>query len=183
MIAIIDHYDSFTYNIVHYLKDFRVDVFYPKQVKLEELEKYSHIILSPGYGHPKDCKVALRVLQQYYKSKKILGVCLGHQTIALFFKSKIAGLEFPCHGKSSLITSCSGRLFHGIEGGFQVGRYHSLYVEELGKDLEASCYTQDGVLMAFEHRELPIFGVQFHPESILSDCGKQILINFIKTVN
>ncbi|MCE3039188.1 anthranilate synthase component II [Helicobacter anatolicus] len=179
MIALIDHYDSFTYNIVHYLKDFDIQVFLPHEVMIKDLDSYSHIILSPGYGHPKDCKIALEILKHYHQKKKILGICLGHQIIALYFGSKILKLKHPCHGKEEKITHYQGRLFKNIKGDLAVGRYHSLYVAKLGRSLMANCYSQDGVLMAFEHESLPIFGLQFHPESVLSNYGKEFLLNFL----
>ncbi|SQH71315.1 anthranilate synthase component II [Helicobacter mustelae] len=179
MILLIDHYDSFTYNIVHYLKDFPLLVRHPQELDREEIHHYSHLILSPGPGHPKDCKVALEILECYHKSKKILGICLGHQIIAYYFGSKIAGLSAPMHGKISKISMHQGRLFTGIGEEFFVGRYHSLHVSDLKPPLRACAYSDDGILMALEHRDLPIFGLQFHPESILSDFGKEILRNFV----
>lgn len=178
-IALIDHYDSFTYNIVHYLKDFDIAVFYPNQIDETYLQKASHIILSPGYGHPKDAKETLSVLQRFYQQKKILGICLGHQIIAYYFNSKIRKLKNPCHGKTFLATHQDGILFKDVPKNFKIGRYHSLCVAQLNKVLRANCFSDDGVLMGFEHTKLPIFGLQFHPESILSDFGKKILLNFL----
>lgn len=179
-IAMIDHYDSFTYNIVYYLKDFNLEVFYPHKIDWDFLEESSHIIFSPGYGHPKDMKQSLKILEKIYFKKPILGICLGHQIIAYFFGSKICKLKNPFHGKTSLVTHSGSLLFQNIPHSFQVGRYHSLCVEDLQEPLRAICLSDDSVLMGLEHKTLPIYGLQFHPESILSKYGKEILMNFLE---
>ncbi|WP_104697555.1 MULTISPECIES: anthranilate synthase component II [unclassified Helicobacter] len=179
-ITMIDHYDSFTYNIVHYLKDFNLKVFYPHQIDWKFLENSSHVIFSPGYGHPKEMKHSLKILEKIYLKKPILGICLGHQIIAHFFNSKVCRLKNPFHGKTSVVTHYNSSLFQGIPNQFQVGRYHSLCVKNLQEPLRVNCLSDDGVVMGLEHQELPIYGLQFHPESILSRYGKDILMNFLK---
>lgn len=181
-IVMIDHYDSFTYNIVHYLKDFNIKTFYYDKVDWDYLEESSHIILSPGHGHPKDMSNTLAILEKFYAIKPILGICLGHQIIAYFFNSQVGKLSQPYHGKISRVKICykESALYKDIPQEFNVGRYHSLHVQTLSTDLRKNCISFDGVIMGLEHRVLPIFGLQFHPESILSEYGRDILLNFIK---
>lgn len=181
-IAMIDHYDSFTYNIVHYLKDFEIKTFYCNKVDWDYLQEASHIILSPGHGHPKDMKNTLAILKRFYTIKPILGICLGHQIIAYFFDSQVGKLSQPYHGKISKIRVCykESLLYRHMPEEFNVGRYHSLHVQSLSAHLRKSCISSDGIIMGLEHRVLPIFGLQFHPESILSEYGREILLNFIE---
>ena len=177
-IVLIDHYDSFTYNIVHALKMHEVMVFSPDGIDWGCLDLASHIILSPGFGHPRDARVSLEILKKYQGKKPILGICLGHQIIGHFFGSEIARLEAPCHGKEFVARHQGGVLFEGVPTSFRIGRYHSLYVKRLGEGLRGNCFSSDGILMGLEHESLPIFGLQFHPESILSEFCPEILRNF-----
>lgn len=180
---LIDNYDSFTYNIVQYLKELGVTpkVFENDKITIEQLRDldFEHIIISPGAGNPDTAGVSMSVIQEFYTDKKILGVCLGHQCIAQFFGAKIVRAKEPCHGKVSEIIHTKSRLFDGIPETFEVTRYHSLLVEDLPDVLTETAKTSDGICMALEHKTLPLYGVQFHPEAILSQYGHKIFENFI----
>ncbi|PAF48906.1 hypothetical protein BKH41_04570 [Helicobacter sp. 12S02232-10] len=181
-IAMIDNYDSFTYNLVHYIEalDQKIDVFKNDGIALKDLDSYSHILISPGFGNPQDAKINMDLIKHYAASKKILGVCLGHQCIAEAYGGKISRLFAPVHGKASIINLLPCALFEGLGSSLMVGRYHSLYVSSLGEELIALAYDNDGVIMALKHKLYDVYGVQFHPESVLSDGGKKILENFLK---
>ncbi len=180
---LIDNYDSFTYNIVQYLKELGITpkVFENDKITIEQLRDldFEHIIISPGAGNPDTAGISMEVIREFYKDKKILGVCLGHQCIAQFFGAKIVKAKEPCHGKVSEIIHTKSRLFKDIPEKFEVTRYHSLLVEDLPDLLIETAKTSDGICMAFEHKSLPIYGVQFHPEAILSQYGHKIFENFI----
>lgn len=180
---LIDNYDSFTYNIVQYLKELGVTpkVFENDKVTVDELRSmnFQRIIISPGAGNPDTAGVSMQVIKEFYKEKKIFGVCLGHQCIAKFFGSKIVRADEPCHGKVSEIRHAESRLFRNIPPKFNVTRYHSLVVKNLGEELIETARTAGGINMAIEHKSLPIYGVQFHPEAILSEYGHRIFENFI----
>ncbi|PAF45122.1 aminodeoxychorismate/anthranilate synthase component II [Helicobacter sp. 11S02596-1] len=180
-IAMIDNYDSFTYNLVHYIEalDHSIDVFKNDAITLEALAPYSHILISPGFGSPKDAKISVGAIRHYAKSKKILGVCLGHQCIAEAFGGEVARLPEPIHGKACRIDLLPCALFAGLGTCLEVGRYHSLHVCSLGEELLGIAYDKNGVVMALKHRCYDIYGVQFHPESVLSFGGKKILENFL----
>lgn len=180
MIALIDNYDSFTYNIVHYLEELgeEVEVFEAKNIG--DLSLFSHLIISPGAGKPSEAVESLEVIRKYAGVKPILGICLGHQCIAHFFGGKVEKGKEPIHGKTSKLSFTPHFLFEGMNQGDEVMRYHSLCVNELGDELRAIAWSEDGVVMALEHKNLPIYGVQYHPESILSQNGKILLENFIK---
>uniref|UniRef100_UPI0040285C58 anthranilate synthase component II n=1 Tax=Candidatus Scatousia sp. TaxID=3085663 RepID=UPI0040285C58 len=180
---LIDNYDSFTYNIVQYLRELGVNpvVFENDRVNISELRKmeFESIIISPGAGNPHTAGISMQVIEEFYKEKKILGVCLGHQCIAKFFGADVVKANEPCHGKVSQIVHTKSQLFNGIPEKFDVTRYHSLVVENVSGCLSETAKTFDGINMAIEHKELPIFGVQFHPEAILSQYGHEIFKNFI----
>lgn len=180
---LIDNYDSFTYNIVQYLKELGVTpkVFENDKITIEQLRDldFEHIIISPGAGNPDTAGISMEVIREFYKDKKILGVCLGHQCIAQFFGAKIVRAKEPCHGKVSEIIHTKSRLFDGIPENFEVTRYHSLLVEDLPDVLIETAKISDGICMALEHKTLPLYGVQFHPEAILSQYGHKIFENFI----
>lgn len=180
---LIDNYDSFTYNIVQYLEELgcRVDVFENDKITVEELKQidFKSIILSPGAGNPDNAGISLDVLKEFYKTKKILGICLGHQCIAQFFGGKIVKAQEPVHGKVSKIYHNNSVLFNNIPDGFDAARYHSLAVENLPECLMQTAKTLDGINMAYQHKNYPIFGVQFHPEAILTQYGHKLLENFI----
>lgn len=183
---LIDNYDSFTYNIVQYLEELGVEpkIFENDKVTIDELKSldFDSIIISPGAGNPDTAGISMAVLEEFYKTKKILGICLGHQCIAKFFGANIAKSKNPTHGKTSKIFVCeNSNLFKNLPKNFDVTRYHSLEVEKssMPPDLKITAETQDGIIMALEHNALPIYGVQFHPEAILTQYGHELLRNFI----
>lgn len=184
---LIDNYDSFTYNIVQYLEELGVEpkIFENDKVTIDELKSldFDSIIISPGAGNPDTAGISMTVLEEFYKTKKILGICLGHQCIAKFFGANIAKSKNPTHGKTSKIFVCdNSKLFQNLPQNFDVTRYHSLEVEKssMPPDLKITAETQDGTIMALEHNALPIYGVQFHPEAILTQYGHELLKNFIE---
>ena len=179
---LIDNYDSFTYNIVQYLQELGVEpkVFENDKITINELKQlnFNSIIISPGAGNPDTAGISTDVIKEFYKTKKILGICLGHQCIAQFFGGKIVKSENPTHGKTSKIYfDEQSKLFKGLPQGFEVTRYHSLEVKDV--PLKITAKTADGTIMAIEHETLPIYGVQFHPEAILTQYGHELLYNFI----
>ena len=185
MLVMIDNYDSFTYNLVQYLGELGEDivVYRNDQVAIEEIEalKPDHIVISPGPGQPSDSGISNQVIQQMGLNTPILGVCLGHQCIAHVFGGRVSRAERLMHGKTSNVYHNGRGLYNGVPSPFQATRYHSLIVEEpLPDELEVSAFTRDGEIMGLRHKDLPISGVQFHPESILTEHGKRILRNFLK---
>lgn len=191
-VILIDNYDSFTYNIVQYLRELGVNpkVFKNDEITIAELKKldqelkFSSIIISPGPKNPDESGISMDVIGEFYKTKKILGVCLGHQCIAQYFGCKIVKAEEPMHGKVSKIyfEGVNGYpLFESLEQGFEATRYHSLVVdnESLTECIQPLAYTDDRVLMALKHKNYPAYGVQFHPEAILTQGGMRLLLNFI----
>lgn len=184
---LIDNYDSFTYNIVQYLEELGIEpkIFENDKVTIDELKSldFDSIIISPGAGNPDTAGISMAVLEEFYKTKKILGICLGHQCIAKFFGANIAKSKNPTHGKTSKIFVCeNSKLFKNLPKSFDVTRYHSLEVEKssMPSNLKITAETQDGTIMALEHNALPIYGVQFHPEAILTQYGHELLKNFIE---
>ena len=181
---LIDNYDSFTYNIVQYLEELGIqpNIYENDKITIEELKKikFNSIIISPGAGTPDTAGISMQVINEFYKTKKILGICLGHQCIAQFFGGKVIKSPNPTHGKTSQIFfKQKSKLFKDIPEGFNTTRYHSLIVENLPECLKATAQTKDNIIMALEHQKLPIYGVQFHPEAILTEYGHKILENFI----
>lgn len=184
---LIDNYDSFTYNVVQYLEELGIEpkIFENDKVTIDELKSldFDSIIISPGAGNPDTAGISMAVLEEFYKTKKILGICLGHQCIAKFFGANIAKSKNPTHGKTSKIFVCeNSKLFKNLPKNFDVTRYHSLEVEKssMPSSLKITAETQDGTIMALEHDALPIYGVQFHPEAILTQYGHELLRNFIE---
>ncbi len=184
---LIDNYDSFTYNVVQYLEELGIEpkIFENDKVTIDELKSldFDSIIISPGAGNPDTAGISMAVLEEFYKTKKILGICLGHQCIAKFFGANIAKSKNPTHGKTSKIFVCeNSKLFKNLPKSFDVTRYHSLEVEKssMPSNLKITAETQDGTIMALEHDALPIYGVQFHPEAILTQYGHELLRNFIE---
>lgn len=184
-ILLIDNYDSFTYNLVHYFADLgaEVDVRRNDAVTPEEAYKYKAIILSPGPCDPDRAGVCLDVIAGD-KSTPLLGVCLGHQSIGQSFGGKVIRADQPMHGKTSLVKHTDKGIFKGIKNPFTATRYHSLIVERssLPDSLEITAETDDGTIMGLQHKTLPIHGVQFHPESIASEEGHKILKNFLNII-
>ncbi|HZI50937.1 MAG TPA: aminodeoxychorismate/anthranilate synthase component II [Terriglobia bacterium] len=184
MILVIDNYDSFTYNLVQYLGEMghELRVFRNNRVSLEEIErlKPSHIVISPGPGAPNDAGISENVIQYFHKTIPILGVCLGHQAIGEVFGGKIVRAATLMHGKTSPILHDSKTVFKGLPQGFPATRYHSLVVTDVPACLEVSAQTAEGVVMGLRHRDYPVEGIQFHPESIMTVVGKQLLANFME---
>lgn len=183
---LIDNYDSFTYNIVQYLLELGIEpkIFENDKITIDELKNlnFQSIIISPGAGNPDTAGISMEIIKEFYKTKKILGICLGHQCIAQFFGGKVVKSKSPTHGKTSKIYfDKNSKLFKDIKQGFSATRYHSLEVNELPSELKISAATHDGTIMAIEHNKLPIYGVQFHPEAILSEFGHKLLQNFLTT--
>ena len=190
MIIVLDNYDSFTYNLVHYFKEIgqEVKVYRNDQKKVEEILdlKPNFIVISPGPSKPTNAGICIDLVKEIVKNKKkipILGVCLGHQVIAEAFGGKVIQSGKPIHGKVSKIFHKNSKLFSKISNPFNATRYHSLIIDkqELPSCLNITASTEDGTIMAVEHKNLYIFGVQFHPESISTDSGHQLLKNFLKT--
>jgi anthranilate synthase/aminodeoxychorismate synthase-like glutamine amidotransferase len=184
MIAVIDNYDSFTYNLVQYLGELgaEVRVFRNDTVSVEELKALTptHVVISPGPGTPDDAGISQQVITDIGTGCPTLGVCLGHQCIGQVFGGRVVRAPRLMHGKTSPIHHDGEYLFAGLPVPFQATRYHSLIVEEpLPEPLKRTAFTDEGELMGLRHRELPIFGVQFHPESILTPDGKRLLRNFL----
>ena len=190
MLVLIDNYDSFTYNLVHYFKEIgqEVVVYRNDQKKVEEILdlRPNFIVISPGPSKPSNAGICIDLVKEIVNKKKkipILGVCLGHQVIAEAFGGKVIQSGKPIHGKVSKIFHKNSKLFSKISNPFNATRYHSLIIDkqELPNCLKITASTEDNTIMAVEHKKLYIFGVQFHPESISTDSGHQLLKNFLKT--
>jgi anthranilate synthase/aminodeoxychorismate synthase-like glutamine amidotransferase len=184
MILVIDNYDSFTYNLVQYLGELGADLQVRRNdaVTLDEVEAMnpSHIVISPGPGDPDDGGISLDVICSFYERTPILGVCLGHQCIGAAFGGRVGRAPRLMHGKTSPIYHDGTGIFQGVPSPFEATRYHSLIVHEPLPDcLLMTASTAEGEMMALRHRTAPVIGVQFHPESILTEHGKHILHNFM----
>ena len=184
---LIDNYDSFTYNIVQYLLELGADlrIFKNDEVTVAKLEKlnFDSIIISPGPGNPDNSGISMDVIKKFAPDKKILGICLGHQCIAKSFGCQIIKAKTPVHGKvSEIIFEPGEALFDGIPQNFKATRYHSLVVdnESITPKIIPIANTKDNVIMALRHTKYRIYGVQFHPEAILSEYGKKLLANFLE---
>jgi anthranilate synthase component 2 len=185
VICLIDNYDSFTFNLVHYFGDLGEDVRVYRNDRITSAEIVAAdpdaIVLSPGPCTPKDAGICLDLIAAAAETIPILGVCLGHQAIGDAFGGKVVRAPTPVHGKLSEIRHEGAGIFHGINAPFQATRYHSLVVERasLPDDLAVTADTADGLIMGLAHRRLPVHGVQFHPESIASEHGHSMLKNFL----
>lgn len=185
-IAVIDNYDSFTYNLVHYLEDLEADVtvYRNDEVELDELQPFDKILLSPGPGIPDEAGLLKEIIRKYKDSKSILGVCLGQQAIAEVFGGTISNLNKVFHGVATQLTLAVNdeSLFKGIDDKILVGRYHSWIVDSqhFPDVLEVTSYDSNHEIMSLRHKTLDIRGVQFHPESVLTPHGKQMLQNWLK---
>lgn len=185
MLLMIDNYDSFVYNLVRYFEEIgeEVEVVRNNKINLDSIDinKYSGIIISPGPKNPKESGLCLDIIDKFKEDIPMLGICLGHQCIGYYFGSKIVKGEKPMHGKISEITHDNKGIFHGVKNPLKVTRYHSLVVnnEELPKELEIIAQTSDEVIMGIKHNNLPVYGVQFHPEAELTEEGHKILKNFV----
>ncbi len=186
-IGFIDNFDSFVYNLVRYVRESRqVEICIQRntQIDFSELEDCDALVLSPGPGIPSEAGKLLEVIERFYNSKPLLGVCLGHQALGTFFGNKLIQSTAPIHGKASTIEIQNpGILFKNLETKLAVGRYHSWQILlNQNSELKATAYTEDGTLMAFEHQSKPIYGVQFHPESILTPAGRIIIDNWMSSI-
>ena len=185
MILMIDNYDSFVYNLDRYLQRLgqKTLVVRSDAITVEAISRLSldAIVISPGPKSPDEAGCSMEVVRRLSEHTPILGVCLGHQAIGQAFGGRIVRARAPMHGKSSIIHHDGTPLFRDIPGRFQVGRYHSLVIEptSLPSTLVATAWADDGTIMAVQHVEYPVFGVQFHPESILTVAGYQVLANFL----
>ena len=187
MLLVIDNYDSFTYNLVQYLGELgeTIEVRRNDRVTIDEIEsdlRPNRIVISPGPGTPNDAGITLKVIQEFSGKVPLLGVCLGHQAIGQAFGGRVIRAPELMHGKASEVRHDGKTIFAGLDDRFLAGRYHSLIVEKesLPSCLEVSASTADDIIMGLRHRQLKVEGVQFHPESILTSDGKQLLANFLK---
>ncbi len=185
MILLIDNYDSFTFNLAQYLGQMgqKIEIRRNDQITLDEIEELNpeRIIISPGPCTPKEAGISVPVIQRFAGKIPILGVCLGHQAIGAAFGGRVIRAQKLMHGKTSDIQHDSKTIFHGLPRPFLATRYHSLIVERksLPRTLEISAETSDGTIMGLRHRKLRVEGVQFHPESVLTEAGFQLLKNFL----
>jgi len=193
VIIVIDNYDSFTYNLVQYLGELgaelpvasEVQVYRNDQISLAEIRQLqpAAVVISPGPGRPEDAGISLELIKELGPSLPILGVCLGHQSIGQVFGGKIVSAPVLMHGKTSQVEHAGTGVFQGVESPMIATRYHSLVIEKQScpEVLEITAWVEDGTIMGVRHREYPhIEGVQFHPESILTTSGKQLLRNFLE---
>jgi anthranilate synthase/aminodeoxychorismate synthase-like glutamine amidotransferase len=185
MLLHIDNYDSFTWNLAQYLGELGAapSVRRNDEISLEDIESMrpARIVISPGPGRPEDAGVTVDVIRRFGRHTPILGVCLGHQGIGVAFGGSVVRAPQLMHGKTSNVSHDGRGVFHGVSQPFIAGRYHSLIVADPLPDvLEAAARTEDGTIMGVRHREFPIHGVQFHPESVLTNAGRQVLRNFLE---
>jgi len=187
MVLVIDNYDSFTYNLVQYLGELGavIRVRRNDQVTLDEIAAMApeQIVISPGPGRPEDAGISVDVIRRFGPTTPILGVCLGHQAIGVVYGGIVCRAQVPMHGKTSTVVHDGRGVFAGLGAPFQAGRYHSLVIsnDKVPGELEVAARTkEDNTIMAVRHRAYPVHGVQFHPESVLTDEGRRILRNFIE---
>ncbi|HEX8545636.1 MAG TPA: aminodeoxychorismate/anthranilate synthase component II [Cytophagaceae bacterium] len=181
-ILIIDNYDSFTFNLVDYFTQLgAICIVKRNDVPLSEILElqFDSIVLSPGPGKPSEAGISLLILGHFYRSKPILGICLGHQAIGEFFGANLKKALKPMHGKLSEVISRPHSIFYNVPGRFRVVRYHSLKIDQLPACLENLAQTLEGEIMAVAHKDLPIIGIQYHPEAYLTEYGLQIVKNWI----
>jgi anthranilate synthase/aminodeoxychorismate synthase-like glutamine amidotransferase len=185
MILLIDNYDSFTYNIVQYLSELggKLAVYRNDAINIKDINamRPSHIVISPGPGRPDDAGISKQVIKEFSGRIPILGVCLGHQCIGEVFGGRVVSAERLMHGKTSMVFHGGKGLFKGLDSPFEATRYHSLIVERksLPRILKIAAETKNKEIMALKHKDYELWGVQFHPESILTKHGKKLLKNFI----
>lgn len=185
-ILVIDNYDSFTYNLVHYLEDLGCEVTVKRnnQIDIDTIEAFEKILLSPGPGIPDEAGLLKPIIAKYAPTKSILGICLGQQAIAEVFGGSLINLDTVFHGVATKVSSCVDNeiLFKGLDKTFEVGRYHSWVVDaNLPEVLEATSFDDNGQVMSLRHRFYDVKGVQYHPESVLTPNGKQILENWVNS--
>ena len=185
MILFIDNYDSFVYNIVQYVGGINPDlvVLRNDMTCISDIKKINpdRIIISPGSGHPQNAGISCQIIEHYFDRIPLLGICLGHQAIATVFGADVSRADQPVHGKASRIFHNGNDVLTGMSNPFLAGRYHSLTVREesLPKELKVTAYTSSGEIMGIRHREYPVYGLQFHPESVLTPNGHRIIENFL----
>ena len=186
MILLIDNYDSFTYNLVQYFGEMGVQIHVVRndKITLDEIRELrpSCIVISPGPCTPKEAGVSVPLIKEFYQRYPILGVCLGHQSIGEAFGGDVVKAPSVVHGKTSVVHHRGTGIFRDVPDGFQAARYHSLVIkpETMPDVLEVTAKTKDDVVMAVQHKEYPVFGVQFHPESIATEHGRTMLRNFVE---
>ena len=183
MILLVDNYDSFTYNLVHLFQELGADVLVRRNDEVDADEAVrlapSHLVVSPGPGRPADSGATLEIVRRLAPTTPTLGVCLGHQAIVEAFGGEIGAARELVHGKACTVRHDGRGLFAGLPDELEAGRYHSLAAEKIPDELEISATADDGEVMAVRHRELPIDGVQFHPESVLTPLGRELAQNFL----
>lgn len=185
-ILVIDNYDSFTYNLVQLVGEFSNDIIVKRNDKtsLDEIGGLNpdKIIISPGPGKPEDSNISLDVIKHFGKSKSILGVCLGHQAMGYMFGGNITHAPVLMHGKISLVFHDDKTIYKNIIQGFEAGRYHSLIIDSdnLPKEFEITSWTEDKIIMGIRHKDFPMEGIQFHPESILTKQGYELIKNWVE---
>jgi len=185
-ILVFDNYDSFTYNLVHYLQNLTnetIDVFRNDKISLDEIDQYDKIVLSPGPGLPNEAGLLIPLIKRFCKTKSILGVCLGHQAIGEVFGGKLINLDKVYHGVATPIQvlDANEKLFQGLPSEFKGGRYHSWVVDNVNLPdcFNVTAVDQQGMIMAITHKEYDLRGVQFHPESVLTEHGMKIMENWL----
>ncbi|MFC1503893.1 anthranilate synthase component II [Spirochaetota bacterium] len=187
MILVIDNYDSFTYNLVQYVGEIeeKIEVYRNDKITTEEITNLrpTHIIISPGPGRPENAGISVELIKKFYKTTPILGVCLGHQAIGQAFGGEIIHAPEIVHGKRSLVYHNKNPLFNKVPTPFKAVRYHSLMISSkslLSDEFIITAWTTEKLIMGIQHRKHKLFGVQFHPESFLTEEGKRIVSNFLK---
>ena len=187
MVLVIDNYDSFTYNLVQYLGEMGADIRVKRndEITIGEIEALqpAQLLISPGPGRPEDAGITMEVIRRFGAETPILGVCLGHQAIGMAYGGVVCRAPTPMHGKTSMVVHDGKGVFAGITEPFEAGRYHSLIIsnDSVPAELEVAARTrEDGIIMAVRHRQYQVHGVQFHPESVLTDEGRRILRNFME---
>jgi len=185
-ILVLDNYDSFTYNLVHIIRElgYEMDIFRNDKIAIEDVSSYDKILLSPGPGIPQEAGILKQVIEAYGPSKSILGVCLGHQAIAEVYGATLFNLPNVLHGVTSKVkvTQRNEKIFFGIPESFSATHYHSWAVlpETIIGELEVTAVNNDGLVMALAHKKFDVRGVQFHPESVMTEFGKKIIGNWLK---
>lgn len=181
-ILVLDNYDSFTYNLVHYIESFSIkcDVFRNDKISLEDVNQYNKILLSPGPGIPEEAGILMDVIKRYAASKSILGVCLGHQAIGQVFGAELYNVGKVIHGKAkNTKIIAEDNLFDGIPSAFESGRYHSWAIRNVVSPLKVTAVDEDEVVMAVKHETYNVRGVQFHPESVMTPQGIKLIENWL----